>query len=230
MDEPFSALDAPLRDALRADLCEVHRELGVGIVLVTHGVAETKVVAQTVAVYQKGRVLQVGSPSEVFQRPATADVARLTGARNLLRGHVVEVGEDGCRIDVGKDVRLRAPARAVVPGKAVVVAIRSEYARFLGGRERAEDCEEAVHGVVRSAANQGHLYSVQVALGGAEGPVLPGLTPVCRWERQALQPGDGCTIAVPADSVHVLPGDPASYTRYSDGLRAREPDVEYCAV
>ena len=210
LDEPFSALDAPLRDALRTDLCDVHRELGVGIVFVTHGVAETHVMAQTVAVYQGGRVLQVGSPEEVFQRPTTAEVARLTGARNLLSGRVVESGIDSCRIAIGDRVRLWAPRGMLVPGTKVLVAIRSEYARFVCLAELVEDYEELVEGTVRSVESQGHLYAVQVAVGGAEGPTMQVLSPVWWWERNRLRPGDGCLVAIPKDSVHVLPSEAAS--------------------
>jgi molybdate transport system ATP-binding protein len=206
LDEPFSALDAPLRDALRADLCDVHKELGVGIVFVTHGVAETHVMAKTVAVYLGGRVLQVGSPSEVFQHPATAGVARLTGARNLLAGVVVKSGADGCWIEVGAGVRLHAPAREAAVGSSVLVAIRSEYARFLSDEERAEECEDSIAGIVRSVANQGHLYSVHVSLGGPGGPLLQVLSPVWWWERHGRQPGEECTVAVAQNSMHVLPG------------------------
>ncbi len=213
LDEPFSALDTPLRDALRADLCEVHRELGVSIVLVTHGVAETHVIAQTVALYQRGRVLQVGTPSEVFQRPASAEVARLTGVRNLLAGRVVETGAHGCMVDAGIGVCLRALAEGTVPGSDVLMTVRPEYLRFVGNGDRPDACEELVDGVVRSVASQGHLYSVQAALGGALGPTVLVLTPVWWWERHALQPGDCCKVAIPADSLHILsvdvPANPA---------------------
>lgn len=204
LDEPFSALDAPLRDALRADLCEVHRELGVGIVFVTHGVAETHVMAETVAVYHGGRVLQVGSPEEVFQRPATAEVARLTGARNLLSGVVLESGVDSCLVGIGQGVRLRAPRGMMAPGSRVLVAIRPEYARFVCPSDRPEECEEVVEGTVRSVSSQGHLYSVQVALGKGDGPTMQVLSPVWWWEPHRLGPGDGCLIAIPKASVHLL--------------------------
>lgn len=207
LDEPFSALDAPLRDALRTDLSEVHRELGVGIVFVTHGVADTHAMAHTVAVYQGGRILQIGSPADVFRRPATADVARLTGARNLLPGRVVEVEAGGCWTEIASGVRILAPCVGIAPGTEVLLAIRSEYARFLDRDERVEEGEALLAGVIRSVASQGHLYSVQAALGGADGPALQVLSPVWWWEHHGLRHGEVCRIAIQRASVHVLPAE-----------------------
>ncbi|MGI5837098.1 MAG: ABC transporter ATP-binding protein [Chloroflexota bacterium] len=218
LDEPFSALDAPLREALRVDLCEVHRSLGVGIVFVTHGLTVTHVMAETMAVFHGGRVLQVGPPAEVFKHPASVEVARLTGVRNLLAGRVAAIEPTGCWIEVG-EVRLRAPASSAVLGAPVLAVIRSESARFLTGEERADECEEPVPCIVRSIENQGHLYSIEVALGGAEGPALQVYTPVWWWNRHGKNLGEWCQLAVHRDSLHLLPlesGEPAS--RYAQTL------------
>lgn len=227
LDEPFSALDAPLRDALREDLAEVHRETGVGIVFVTHGVVETHLLSQTVAVYQGGRVLQVGSPAELFRHPSTPEVALLTGTRNLLPGCVVGVTPLACWVDVG-GVRLRAPAGDVTVGEQVLVAIRPECARFLAESEHAEPTEEVVEGVYHSAASQGHLYSVQVALGGTGGPPMQLLSPVWWWDRHGGRQGERCRVALPLHSVHVLPQGPRRSKQESaaidpSGLRSLEP-------
>jgi osmoprotectant transport system ATP-binding protein len=77
MDEPFGAVDPLTRDDLREELLEMRRQLGLTIVLVTHDVNEALLLAHRVAVMHAGRLIQLGTPAELFARPATEDVARL---------------------------------------------------------------------------------------------------------------------------------------------------------
>jgi sulfate transport system ATP-binding protein len=90
LDEPFGALDARVRQELRHWLDELHRELGVTSLLVTHDQDEALELANRVVVMHEGRVEQVGSPSEVYDDPATPFVAGFVGTANVLHGHVVD--------------------------------------------------------------------------------------------------------------------------------------------
>ena len=92
LDEPFGALDARVRQDLRRWLDDLHRELGVTSLLVTHDQDEALELANRVVVMHEGRVEQVASPSEIYNEPATAFVAGFVGSANVLHGHVV----DGC--------------------------------------------------------------------------------------------------------------------------------------
>ena len=89
LDEPFGALDARVRQELRRWLDDLHRELGVTSLLVTHDQDEALELATRVVVMHEGRVEQMGSPSEVYDDPATPFVAGFVGTANVLRGHVV---------------------------------------------------------------------------------------------------------------------------------------------
>ena len=86
LDEPFGALDAKVRQDLRRWLDELHRELGVTSLLVTHDQEEALELANQVVVMHEGRVEQAGSPAEVYEDPATAFVAGFVGAANVLHG------------------------------------------------------------------------------------------------------------------------------------------------
>ena len=90
LDEPFGALDAKVRQDLRRWLDELHRELGVTSLLVTHDQEEALELANQVVVMHEGRVEQAGSPADVYNDPATAFVAGFVGAANVLHGHVVD--------------------------------------------------------------------------------------------------------------------------------------------
>ena len=90
LDEPFSSLDEALRADLRAELKRIQNDFQIPIVFVTHDLREAHLLADTVAVIDAGRVLQLARRDEVFQRPATRRVAELTGVRNLYEATVTE--------------------------------------------------------------------------------------------------------------------------------------------
>ena len=122
MDEPLSNLDSKLRTTMRAQIKALHARVGATFVYVTHDQAEAMTLADRLAVMIDGRLLQVGSPREIYLDPQHLSVARLIGTPriNCLAGRV---RDDGA-VDVpGGVLPLRAP---VAPGSAVNVAIRSE--------------------------------------------------------------------------------------------------------
>jgi sulfate transport system ATP-binding protein len=90
LDEPFGALDARVRQDLRHWLDDLHRELGVTSLLVTHDQDEALELANRVVVMHEGGIEQVGSPSEIYNEPATAFVAGFVGSASVLHGHVVD--------------------------------------------------------------------------------------------------------------------------------------------
>src|SRR6185437_11398979 len=88
LDEPFSALDAPVREELRRELRRLQRDAGLSTVIVTHDPEEAALLADEILVVDDGRLLQAGPRAEVFARPASPQVARLLGIPNLIPGTV----------------------------------------------------------------------------------------------------------------------------------------------
>lgn len=118
LDEPFSALDDVLRAELRTELTRLQRDFGVPIVFVTHDLREAHLLADSVAVIDGGRILQLAARDDVFRRPSTRRVAELTGVRNLFAATA-----DGDRVEVA-GLELRLPANGL--SGAVDLGIRSE--------------------------------------------------------------------------------------------------------
>ena len=119
LDEPFSALDAELRDRLRNDVRRIIRAEGVSAILVTHDQEEALSLADRVAVLREGRIIQVGTPTEIYNSPADIGIATFLGDSVLIDGKVV----DGkVATDLGKLTALNQ----VSEGDSGVVAIRSE--------------------------------------------------------------------------------------------------------
>jgi sulfate transport system ATP-binding protein len=90
LDEPFGALDAKVRQDLRRWLDELHREIGVTSLLVTHDQDEALELANRIVVMHEGRIEQIGTPDEIYHEPATSFVAGFVGSSNVLAGHVVD--------------------------------------------------------------------------------------------------------------------------------------------
>jgi ABC-type sulfate/molybdate transport systems ATPase subunit len=94
LDEPFAALDATLRARLRRDLLRVHRQFRIPTLFISHDLGEAYMLAEKMVVYDGGRILQVGSRDDVFRRPASARVARLTGAANVFSATVARLHDE----------------------------------------------------------------------------------------------------------------------------------------
>ncbi len=92
LDEPMSALDAKLRAQVQVELRRLQRKLGQTFILVTHDQSEAMVVSDQIAVMNQGRIIQFGSPKDVYERPKTQFVAEFLGAANLLRGRKKDGG------------------------------------------------------------------------------------------------------------------------------------------
>ena len=205
LDEPLSALDPSLRASLRADLLRIQEEMDVGIVFVTHDLADAYTMADSIAVYDAGRVLQVGPIDEVFQKPQTATVARLTGAGNLLKGQVVVRGPKGICVDVG-EVRLWGDATEDIPtGDPALVVIRPENVRLLHYDEVPEEDEEVVPVIVQNITHLGRQYVVQISLGDVKGPMIEIVVPVWWWNRYGSHPDSVYRIGIARSAVRVLP-------------------------
>ncbi len=97
LDEPLSALDPEMREGLQRELERLHRELGTTTIHVTHDFEEAVALGDRIAVVNGGRVVQVGSPEEIFRRPGSEFVARFVGVRNIFRGEI-RPGDNGYKV------------------------------------------------------------------------------------------------------------------------------------
>ncbi len=133
LDEPLSNLDANLREEMRFEIRRLHDQIGITTVYVTHDQEEAMVTADEIAVLNHGHIEQIGSPEEVYERPATAMVASFIGKTNQLRGTLLERGV----VDVG-GVRMRASDdTGLNEGAEVFLCVRPHSVRFRNGAAEA---------------------------------------------------------------------------------------------
>jgi putrescine transport system ATP-binding protein len=167
LDEPLSALDKKLRESTQFELMDLQYELGMTFVVVTHDQDEAMALASRVAVMDRGHVLQVGTPAEVYEYPRSRFVADFFGTANLIEG-TVESHQDGV-LTVGTVAAgpLRAQeARVLAPGTAVTLAIRPEKMR-LSKTPPADDLENSVSGEVWELGYLGNrsIYRIKTSDG-----------------------------------------------------------------
>jgi tungstate transport system ATP-binding protein len=124
LDEPFSALDQPTREALLDDFGRILRQERATTVLVTHDRAEAMALGDRVGVLMDGRLVQVDEAAQVFRAPASEDVARFVGVETILDGQVVEWAGDLALVDVGG--RVVEVAQRAEPGERVRLCVRPE--------------------------------------------------------------------------------------------------------
>jgi spermidine/putrescine transport system ATP-binding protein len=127
LDEPLGALDLKLRKAMQLELKALQAQVGITFVYVTHDQEEALTMSDRIAVMDAGRVLQVGTPYEIYEHPATRFVADFIGETNFLEGKVSEVTGSLITVLVDGEVSIQATSDTTVhPGQAVTVVIRPE--------------------------------------------------------------------------------------------------------
>lgn len=128
LDEPLSALDAKLRQQLLIDLDLIHDKIGITFIYVTHDQSEALSVSDRVAVMSQGKVLQIGTPSEIYERPADTFVATFIGETNLMQGVITERNGNFYRIDTQGlgIIQVTSVGREWTVGQRVWHAIRPE--------------------------------------------------------------------------------------------------------
>ena len=184
LDAPLSALDAKVRVALRDELKALQRTLGITTVFVTHDQEEALSMSDRIVVMNEGRIEQLGTPFEIYNRPKTRFVASFIGTLNILTVEVVDAGRGAIRID-GQDARVGQGISAAA-GSGCAVALRPEAVTL---QDPGNGCNR-VEGTIEDVAFLGAVVRIKVGVGGSR--ILldrfnsPGLPPPVPGERVTL--------------------------------------------
>jgi putative spermidine/putrescine transport system ATP-binding protein len=162
LDEPLSALDAKVRVSLREEIRSIQKELGITTVFVTHDQEEALSISDRIAVMYGGKAEQVGTPFEVYNRPATTFVANFVGTLNVLEGTVADASTGKVRV-ADQEVALKGRLNGSRTGDTLSLALRPE-AIALGPRP-GHDSKLA--GQISDVHFLGSVIRVRVGVGGA---------------------------------------------------------------
>ncbi len=196
LDEPLSNLDAKLREEMRFEIRELQRQLGITAIYVTHDQAEALVLSDRIAVLNEGRLVQLGTPEEIYQRPANRFVAGFIGLSSFIEARVVEVEVETAVLETEDGIRLRVPRNALAEGQAVTLAVRPEHVEVLEGSPA--DPENAFRVEVIRAAYLGDSIDCRLRLGKWElrTQLPPGRVP---------PPGEALWIRLPREKLILIP-------------------------
>jgi ABC-type Fe3+/spermidine/putrescine transport system ATPase subunit len=198
LDEPLAALDRKLRDAMQFELRRIQRQLGIAFLLVTHDQEEAMGLADRVAVMAAGRILQVGPPSEVYDRPANRFVADFLGVANLFAARIVACGDGWVQVacaELGGALRLA--------GQGAVgdcwLTIRPE--RLVLHPFRPDAAEQALPAEVENVVFRGAQRHCELRL--ASGRLVRASQ--ANADGWAARPGEPAWIACRAADLRLLP-------------------------
>lgn len=211
LDEPLAALDATVRAQLRREVRDLQRRFDIPTLFVTHDLSEASFVADQIAVFDRGRVRQIGSPSEVLMRPADLQVARAVGVKNILSGRVSERSNDELVIHLG-DAVLHTPPYPFEIGSAVYLCIRPERVLFQRkdrpSGKRVNRFWSQIIGETSDGLNCTLFLKTETCLHAVNGEAdLQIDLPVYVYERLALGRERNWHVSIPPGAIHVIPAD-----------------------
>jgi iron(III) transport system ATP-binding protein len=191
LDEPFSNLDAKLRERARIWFRALQRSLRVTTIFVTHDQDEALSMSDRVLVMEGGRIAQEGSPEEVYRTPTTPFVADFVGQCNLIDGVVVESSGDGCLVVRSSELSfvIACGRGQFEPAEAVTIAVRPENIRLCPAYVRMGDVN-AFSGRLESVSFFGDHFRSEVVIGSLRLAVLSRSRPVAGDVVVEIDPSD----------------------------------------
>jgi spermidine/putrescine transport system ATP-binding protein len=203
LDEPLAALDLKLRKAMQKELKKLQERVGITFIYVTHDQEEALTLSDRIAVMNEGRILQEGTPSEIYERPRTRFVADFIGQTNFFEGTIIDDG-DPVVVDEDSGLVIKcAPVDFVSKGSRVAVAVRPEKVAPVNGHGTMVNRAE---GTLLRKTYLGDLVHYQVLLrGGREITVQrqnESDDPAASW-----RVGEGVEVSWDTDSSLVLEMD-----------------------
>ncbi len=195
MDEPLSNLDAKLREQMRTEIRRIQKSLGITSVYVTHDQVEAMTLSDQVVVMNKGKIEQIGSPTEIYRRPATRFVADFIGRANFVEATVRDRQDGHLVLDaLGTTLTALTPAATLRPGDPATLVLRPEMVEI-------DSPQAHVAGIVRRAAYLGNVIEYDVEVAGQM------LSLIERDPRRTVIHPEGQTVKVRflEDCLYVLP-------------------------
>ena len=169
LDEPLGALDLKLREQMQTELKALQRELGITFVFVTHDQHEALSMSDRIGVFNHGRLEQVGSPRDIYERPATRFVAQFVGAANLIEGETARRYAEGAQCALLRPERIRLGARQGARASGTVADMQ-----YFGAYSRLRiQCD-------------GTRLSVDLPNDSVNGSFAPGATVHLHWQADAI--------------------------------------------
>ena len=220
LDEPLGALDLKLRHAMQFELKRIQREVGITFVYVTHDQEEALTMSDRIAVMNAGNVEQIGSPTEIYDRPATVFVASFIGQANLWPGKQIRMDGNLAELSVlGTTLRARPGDTAIEAGGHATLMVRPERVRV--SVDPPEGDVATVAATVTDLTFQGPV--VRLSMDAPDGsPIVAHVG--AEQNLPLLRPGDRVHVAWAPDASLVLPAADIPTTEYLEEMFDAPPE------
>ncbi len=196
MDEPLGALDKSLREQMQMEIKQIHQQLGVTFVYVTHDQEEALTMSDRVAVFHQGKIQQISSPIEIYTRPQTRFVAGFLGETNMLEGTVIAMNGEAAEIRLAGGAVLRGRAgEGISAGGRAALVVRPETIL----QERGSS--NALEGRLTDQHFHGDHIRVRVSLDGGQSLQLKIKPDICGGNAQV---GDTLALTIPEEGALIL--------------------------
>jgi spermidine/putrescine ABC transporter ATP-binding subunit len=195
LDEPLGALDKRLRQEMQVELKLIQRTVGITTIFVTHDQEEALTLSDRIAILSEGRLVQVGPPAEVYERPATRFAAEFLGEANLFSGRV-----DGGALHTASGLAI-VSARPLRAGGGALIAVRPEKIQIADPVARAPDGANRIDGRILRSIYSGSSIAYRIEVAGQE------LT-VFEQNRAARAREEGTAVALTWAPEHSIPVEP----------------------
>jgi len=201
MDEPLGALDKKLREAMQLEIKEIQAGLKITTIYVTHDQSEALNMSDRIAVMNHGLIEQIGSPEDLYERPANRFVAEFIGESNLINGNVHEIGKNSIGLVIRNHIRAKIPKVSEVhKTQEILLAIRPEKITFCTNM-RGDDDLNLMNGVIEEVIYAGEIRKYQLK-------VLEDLSVSLKQPNsirvQKFEKGDKVTIGWLPDDAQII--------------------------
>lgn len=198
LDEPLGQLDAKVRNEIRYEIRRMTKDLELTAIHVTHDQSEAMAISDRIAVIKKGKILQVGTPKELYMNPQTIFVAHFIGESNFLEGYVSSVNRKGTMIELRGGIKVQAVQKKVRRGERVVLAIRPET--FVIEERTKKKRKNSILGIIERTTFEGTDIRYEVRLENQDLVVVVKPSLIGEW----FDVGEKVTVRFPPEKSHVF--------------------------
>ncbi|MEM4704820.1 MAG: ABC transporter ATP-binding protein [Candidatus Bathyarchaeia archaeon] len=197
LDEPLGQLDAKVRNEIRYEIRKMAKDLDLTAIHVTHDQSEAMSISDRIAVMKKGKVVQVGTPQELYLNPQSIFVAHFIGESNFLEGYISDANGKEIEIELRKGTKLRVPSGNFKKGDRVVLAIRPEIFAI---EKKTRKAYGSLVGTVEKITFEGSAIRYDVKLENQDSIVVikPSLTE--KW----FEAGEQVSVSFDPEKVHIF--------------------------
>ncbi len=196
LDEPLGQLDAKVRNEIRYEIRRMAKDLKLTAIHVTHDQAEAMSISDRIAVMKKGKIVQIGTPQELYMHPNSLFVAHFIGESNLLEGYITKTN-GYCEIELRDGLKVKAINPGIKEGERIVLAIRPETCEMKTGGNATEN---ALFGKIDKITFEGTFVRYEIRLENGDRLIINRTSLTEDW----VSFGQEVTITYPLDKAHLF--------------------------